>query len=71
MIIEIFSKLNLGIIKNFKEDTSYWRKYKNPIEPYIKKVYGAFLRNKGQPKGLKTYNQFFIELFFYYFCKKF
>tara|TARA_B100001173_G_scaffold157675_1_gene136506 strand:+ start:1309 stop:2175 length:867 start_codon:yes stop_codon:yes gene_type:complete len=67
---EIFSKLNLGIIKNFKEDTSYWKNYKNPIEPYIKKVYGAFLRNKGQPKGLKTYNQLVKYVVSYFEPKK-
>ena len=54
---EIFSKLNIGIIKNFKENNSFWRKYKNPIEPYLKKIYGLFLKSKGQPKGIKTYNQ--------------
>ena len=54
---EIFSKLNIGIIKNFKEDNSFWKKYSNPIEPYLKKLYGIFLKNKGQTKGIKTYNQ--------------
>lgn len=54
---EIFSKLNIGIIKNFKENNSFWRKYKNPIEPYLKKIYGLFLKSKGQTKGIKTYNQ--------------
>ena len=57
LAIEIFSKLNIGIIKNFKEDNSFWKKYSNPIEPYLKKLYGIFLKNKGQTKGIKTYNQ--------------
>ena len=54
---EIFSKLNIGIIKNFKENNNFWRKYNNPIEPYLKKIYGLFLKSKGQTKGIKTYNQ--------------
>jgi len=54
---EIFSKLNIGVIKNFKEDNSFWKKHKNPIEPYLKKMYGLFLKSKGQTKGIETYNQ--------------
>ena len=54
---KIFSKLNIGIIKNLKEGNSFWKSYQNPIEPYLKKGYGLFLKSKGQNEGIKTYNQ--------------
>lgn len=68
--LEIFSKLNKGIIKNFKEGNSFWKNYKNPLEPYFKKTYDLFLKNKGQTKGIKTYNQLVKYVISYFRNKK-
>ena len=35
----LFDKLNGGVIKNLQEKRSYNEKFKNPFEPYIKKIY--------------------------------
>ena len=52
----LFDKLNGGVIKNLQEKRSYNEKFKNPFEPYIKKIYDLFLKSNNQNEGIKSYN---------------
>ena len=53
---KLVDKLNGGVIKNLQEKRSYSEKFKNPFEPYIKKIYDLFLKSNNQNKGIKSYN---------------
>ena len=53
---KLVDKLNGGVIKNLQEKRSYIEKFKNPFEPYIKKIYDLFLKSNNQNKGIKSYN---------------
>ena len=53
---KLVDKLNGGVIKNLQEKRSYNEKFKNPFEPYIKKIYDLFLKSNNQNEGIKSYN---------------
>ena len=53
---KLVDKLTGGVIKNLQEKRSYSEKFKNPFEPYIKKIYDLFLKSNNQNKGIKSYN---------------
>ena len=57
---DLYSKaiamVNKGILEDFKNSNSFWSKYKNPIEPYIKKGYNSYLKANKQSKGIQSYN---------------
>jgi hypothetical protein len=50
------SKLYKGVLKNFREAASFWKKYQNPLEPYFKKGYDSYLKANGQAMGIQSYN---------------
>ncbi len=53
---ELIKKVNVGVLKNYKEASDEWKKYKNPLEKYFKKSYDIYLKANNQTKGIKTYN---------------
>lgn len=53
---ELIKKVNVGVLKNYKEASDEWKKYKNPLEKYFKKSYDIYLKVNNQTKGIKTYN---------------
>ena len=52
----IRDQIHPGLLKNFRILSEFWNQYRNPFEPYFKKVYNRFLIANGQKKGLKSYN---------------
>jgi hypothetical protein len=40
--------------------------YRNPIEPYIRKLYGQYLRANEQPNGMQSYSEVMAFLIAYY-----
>ena len=54
--LKLINKLNSGVIKNLEEKRSYNEKFKNPFEPYIKKIYDFFLKSNNQKSGIESYN---------------
>jgi hypothetical protein len=44
----------------------FYDKYENPIEPYIRKLYGQYLRANEQPAGMQSYNEVMAFLIAYY-----
>ena len=52
--------------KDITEYKAFYQKYRNPIEPYIDKIYSTFLKANNQPKGRGSYNEVTIWLIAYY-----
>lgn len=50
-------QLRPGIRQDFKELQAYNRKYANPMESHIWRIYGGYLRANHQPKGIVTYTE--------------
>ncbi|PQJ23568.1 DUF3810 domain-containing protein [Tenacibaculum sp. SG-28] len=63
---QIKRQINRGIFKDYKNTYSHWKKYENPIEPYIKKGYNSYLKANNQSKGIKSYNYVVDLLIAYY-----
>ncbi len=59
-------RLNPGIKEDFAVLRAYLKKYKNPFEPYIRGLYGRYLKANGQPQGLKTYDEVTAWIIAYY-----
>lgn len=66
LAIQIKRNLNKGIFKDYKNTYLHWKKYENPIEPYIKKGYNSYLKANNQSKGIKSYNYVVDLLIAYY-----
>ena len=61
------------LIPEVKEDLAVWKafnkKYKNPVEPLFRWIYGIYLRRNQQPQGVLSYDEVTGFLIAYY--KKF
>ncbi|MBS1597970.1 MAG: DUF3810 domain-containing protein [Bacteroidetes bacterium] len=44
----------------------FFNKYQNPFEPYIRKIYGRYLKANNQPKGIMTYDEVTGRIIAYY-----
>jgi hypothetical protein len=53
---EKIQALKSGVFNNLLEVSNFWRLYKNPFQPIIKKGYDSYLKANGQSKGIKSYN---------------
>jgi len=62
-------KLHPQVRSDILELRSFYKKYKNPVEPIITWSYGHFLKANNQPGGKQTYNEVVAWLIAYY--KKF
>lgn len=62
------SKVNPGILENYKEVQVFWESYNNPLEPLFKDFYGGFLKVNNQPQGIESYN-YVVALLVNYFTK--
>ncbi len=57
-------KINKGIIKNFREESSFYHRYK--LQYDMTKVYDSYLKLNNQKKGIKSYNDMVRLLIGYY-----
>ncbi|WP_346238171.1 DUF3810 domain-containing protein [Niabella insulamsoli] len=60
------STLHSQVKKDMKEYVAFYKKYRNPVEPYIDRFYGYFLKANNQPKGRASYNEVVGWLIAYY-----
>ncbi len=60
------SSLHKQVKKDVEEYRAFYRKYRNPIEPYIDRMYSYFLKVNNQPKGKESYNEVVTWLIAYY-----
>ncbi|MGB5554432.1 MAG: DUF3810 domain-containing protein [Flavobacteriaceae bacterium] len=61
-----YSKLNEGILMNYKEMNDFWLSYENPLEPVFKSTFNAFLKANNQVEGIMSYNSVVSLLVNYY-----
>ncbi|MDT0606986.1 DUF3810 domain-containing protein [Croceitalea rosinachiae] len=52
----LFSKLNIGVKKNYQELNVFWKQYENPTEPIFKSIFNTFLKANNQEEGIESYN---------------
>ena len=60
------NSLHLQVQKDIAEYRAFYKKYRNPIEPLIDKMYGYFLKANNQPKGKGSYSEVVNWLIAYY-----
>jgi hypothetical protein len=60
------SQLKPDIRKDFHDLNAFYQQYQNPFEPYIRKLYGNYLKANEQPQGLMSYNAVIAWLISYY-----
>jgi hypothetical protein len=60
------AQLRPGIKKDFHDLNTFYQQYQNPLEPYIRKLYGNYLKANEQPQGLMSYNEVIAWLVAYY-----
>lgn len=62
---QFWESINKGIAKDFNNSYNHWKKYDNPIEPYIKKGYNSYLKANNQAGGIASYN-YVVDLLIVY-----
>lgn len=62
-------KLHPQVKKDIEEYRDFFKKYRNPVEPFISWMYDGYLRANDQPEGKRAYNKVIAFLIAYY--KKF
>jgi len=60
------SRVNLGIIENFKENDSFWKQYDTFIDKGFHVFYDQFLKINQQEDGIDSYSKFIDLLINYY-----
>jgi hypothetical protein len=63
---KLWRTVNKGVIKDFNASHQFWKAYKNPFEPIVKKGYNAYLKANKQDKGVQSYN-YVVDLLISYF----
>jgi hypothetical protein len=58
--------LRRDIRLDFKEIRSFYAGYENPFEPYVRRMYGRYLRANEQPQGILSYDEVTGWLVAYY-----
>jgi len=51
------AQLSPTVKADFKELQRFNRRYENPFEPVVRRLYGGYLRANRQPQGMRTYNE--------------
>jgi hypothetical protein len=62
----IRQQLKPDIRGDYRELQQFLRQFSNPIEPYIRKLYGKYLKANEQPQGIMSYNEVIAWLVAYY-----
>jgi len=52
------SKLNSGILLQYRQRSKHWEQYDSSLEPIIKEAYSLFLKSNQQELGIKSYGNF-------------
>jgi hypothetical protein len=56
-LIPLRAQLHHDIRMDYQELVRFNRRYQNPLEPLIQKLYGRYLRANNQPQGIMTYDE--------------
>lgn len=66
LLVPLREKLRPGVRKDLRTLREFFNKYENPFEPYIRRMYGRYLRANNQPKGIMTYDEVTARIIAYY-----
>jgi len=66
LLVPIREQLNPDVRKDFRTLKEFFRKYNNPFEPYVRRLYGRYLKANNQPQGIMTYDEVIAWLIAYY-----
>lgn len=67
LIVKDYKKqLSRYVIQDREHIRQFYKKYDNPIEPLIGKLYGQYLKANAQPEGLRSYNEVVAMLVAYF-----
>jgi hypothetical protein len=50
-------QLNAGVLQDLQTLRRFHQQYKNPIEPYINRIYAQYLKANEQPSGMLSYSE--------------
>jgi hypothetical protein len=59
-------QLKPDIRGDYRELQLFLKQYNNPIEPYIRRLYGKYLKANEQPQGIMSYNEVIAWMVAYY-----
>jgi uncharacterized protein DUF3810 len=65
LLVPLRESLKPAIRKDYRDLRAFYKKYENPFEPLISKLYGNYLRANQQPQGLMSYNEVIAWLIAY------
>lgn len=63
------SKINLGILENYKQSEVFWKQYDTFIDKGFHTFYDQFLKINQQKDGIESYSKF-VDLLLNYYCNK-
>ena len=66
LLVPLREKLNPSVRNDLRNLREFFKKYQNPFEPYIRRIYGRYLRANNQPKGIMTYDEVTGRILAYY-----
>ena len=65
-LLPIRDSLQPAVRRDFSDLRLFLAKYENPVEPFIRRLYGRYLRANKQPQGINTYDEVTAWLVAYY-----
>ncbi len=51
----LVNEINKGVLKNYKENYTFWKAHQNPSTKIFESIYDGFLKANKQAKGIKSY----------------
>jgi len=66
LMVPLREQLHPSVRNDLRMLREFYTKYENPFEPYIRRVYGRYLKANNQPKGIMTYDEVTGRIIAYY-----
>src|SRR5579872_1270224 len=57
LVVPLRDHLRPFVRRHFRELQRFYRRYQNPFEPVVRRIYGNYLRANRQPQGMNTYDE--------------
>jgi len=66
LMVPLREQLRSSVRNDLRMLRDFFSKYQNPFEPYIRKLYGRYLKANNQPNGIMTYDEVTGRIVAYY-----
>lgn len=53
----LLKEINPGVRANYRELTTFWKAFQNPLEPVFKSIFNRYLEINKQKDGIRSYNR--------------